>query len=241
MQLPPIVIAGVLAATPHAGGGGGVLQSGSTTAGTTASSQTITLTSNSAGSSYVFVWGVVKCSTSGAAVTLSLTDNMSNTWSIDAVIDAGGASAPKAFIAAVPAAAGTKTITLAATGGTITAELAWAEVSGVTGLQQHATHGSSGSAQTSPQVITNSGTNSSANAFVPHVFGVVNFTATGGLAATPGAGTAVPLIVNQDSTGNLPNCWAGYVLDTAIRTDSQSDAWTSGNAPILQAIASYGM
>lgn len=243
-ELPAYYLAAILLGSPKPVIlPGVVVQTKPLTTTAMAASASVTLTSGVTVGNSIFLWGTLNCSVAGSAVSISVSDDKSSPgWQIDAAADPGGGNTNKIFIAScIAPSSGVKTITVTATGGTITATGAALEMSSVTGKLTSSARGSNGNAQTSPMVLTNPALNTTPKALVLSAFAVVGWSPNQGTTATAGLGTYVPLASNQDSTGAASAGLAGYVLDSTATIDSISHAWASGNAPIAQVQASYSI
>jgi hypothetical protein len=221
-----------------------IVQSGSSTTSALAATNTVTMTATSTSGSQLVLWGPVECSVAASGVTITVTDDKSNTWTVDAAIDPGGGDKHKVFSAScLSATAGTQVITINYSTGTGICTVAWAEVTGVTAVDKANTHGSGGGAQASPQTLTSSGANTTAYDLVLHALTSSGFNANAGYAAPCGSGGAAytNVAVQQDTTSatTKANGTADYRINTSTVTDDAVDSWTLGNTIIAQLLVSY--
>jgi hypothetical protein len=172
-----------------------------------------------------------------------VTDDKSNTWTIDAKTDPGGGDSSGVFAASCLApTAGTQAITLTFTGGTATINVAWMEASGITAVDLSNVHSSAGGSQASPQTLTSSGADTTSYDLVLHALTTSGFTATAGYAApcATGGGAFTNLAVFQDTTNSgRSNGTADYRINSTAATDDAQDSWTFGNTIIGQILVSY--
>lgn len=217
-----------------------LVQNGTKVTTTTRSaSDAITIAASGAGNA-LFVWG---CYNPSGAVTLQVTDDKSNTWTVDAVDNLNGTSTRSAFVASCLApAAGTTTITLTYSGGTAVVTAAWAEASGISGLDNAKHWGSGGNGQTSPQTITEAAVDTKSADLVLHAFtNGGSFSSNQGYAPPPSTtgGAFTNLVVQQQNNGTFANGYADYRINTAAITDDATDSWSTGADFIAQALVSY--
>lgn len=217
-----------------------VVQSGTLVTTTTRkASDTITIAGSTSGNA-LFVWGTYNPS---GGVTLAITDDKSNTWNIDASANLNTNTYRTAFVASCLApATGTTAITLTYSGGTAVVTAAWAEYSGIAGLDNAASHGSGGNGQSTPQTLTASAVDTTANDLVLHAFtNGGSFSSNQGYTppASTSGGAFTNAVVQQQNNGTFGNGYADYRINTSTLTNDATDSWVTGADFIAQALVSY--
>lgn len=220
------------------GGFSPVVQTTTITNSTTATSQVATMAASATGNAIVFIGVLKNGSVAGSAVSLAFSDNMASAGWNNISTDPGGGSGVKVFIAwNMAPTAGVTSVTVTFTGGSMQILGSLTELHGASSAGSSATHSSAGTLEAAggPVVLTNGAANTTTNAVAFHVCSVDLFSNTIALVCTPGAGTFVVTASNQQAqpvSTALATGVMGYTLDTAIRTDSVSDAWTASQSYI---------
>lgn len=176
-------------------------------------------------------------SVAGASITVTVTDDKSNTWTV-VKNDPGGGNRGLSFVAyCIAPAAGTQVVTINASGGTMLLQADLMEWIRVTGVNGSASFSSAGSSSNSPLSVGSIA--AGANSVLAGAFTNALFLADSRMKGMAPYGEMQRLCVSENNTGNWFQGWSGFSVSSASGTDSMACNWGGGPTIISAAVVSF--